>query len=247
MSSYNTLLNGHGQHEAPTAGPLYDSSNILNVSREGRLASIVAGSLIASTAIGGITKHPFRSLARLAVGGYLLYRGLSGNCPISAAIEQRTGRHTTAINIRSSMTINKPREEVYAFWRQLGNLPLFMRHLEQVDERDSIHSRWIARGPGGVGTVEWEAEIVKEEPGSLLGWRSITGSQVATAGRVTFEDAANGGTAMKIMITYRPPAGYVGTSLAWLLNSAFERIVQEDIQRFKHFMETGAVVNEEKL
>ena len=246
MNSYNTLLNGNSQHEAPSAGPLYDHSNILNVSKEGRIASIVAGSLIASSAIGSIGKHPIKSLARLAVGGYLLYRGLSGNCPVTAAIEQRSARHSTAMNIRSSMTINKPREEVYAFWRQLGNLPLFMRHLEQVDERDSTHSRWIANGPGGVGTLEWEAEIVKEEPGTLLGWRSITGSQVATAGRVTFEDTANGGTAMKIMITYRPPAGHVGTGLAWLLNSAFERIVQEDIQRFKHFMETGVVVNDEK-
>jgi uncharacterized membrane protein len=140
------------------------------------------------------------------------------------------------------MLISKPREEVYAFWRQLGNLPLFMQHLLKVEEKDGIHSHWIARGPGGIGTIEWEAEIMKEEPGRLLGWRSVANSMIATAGRVTFEDAANGGTFVEVMITYRPPAGHVGTGLAWLLNVAFERMIEEDIQRFKRFLESGEVV-----
>lgn len=242
MTHPNALLNGHGR---PSAGPLYDSSNILNVTRKGRVASIVAGSLITSSAIGQIVKHPIRGLMKLAMGGYLLYRGISGNCPVSAAIEERRNRHTRAINIRTNMLVNKPREEVYLFWRQLGNLPLFMRHLEKVDERDNLHSHWIARGPGGIGTIEWEAEIMKEEPGHLLGWRSVANSMIATAGRVTFEDAPNGGTHVEVMISYRPPAGHVGTGLAWLLNVAFERMIQQDIQRFKRFLESGELVYDE--
>jgi uncharacterized membrane protein len=201
---------------------------------------------MASTALGRFGRHPVASIWKLAVGGYLLYRGISGNCPVSAAIEDRRNRHTRAVNIRTSMVINKPREEVYSFWRQLGNLPLFMHHLQQVDERDSTHSHWIARGPGGIGTVEWEAEIVKEEPGYLLGWRSIPNSMIATAGRVTFEDAPGGGTNVEIMITYRPPAGHVGTSLAWLLNVAFERMIEEDLQRFKRFLESGELVYDDE-
>lgn len=235
----NALLNGHGR---PSASPLYDSSNILNVTREGRVASIVAGSLITGTALGNLGKHPIRSLFRLAVGGYLLYRGISGNCPVSASIEERRNRHSRAVNIRTSMLVNKPREEVYAFWRQLGNLPLFMRHLVKVDERDSTRSHWIARGPGGIGTIEWEAEIMKEEPGYLLGWRSVPNSMIATAGRITFEDAPGGRTNVEIMISYRPPAGHVGTGLAWLLNLAFERMIENDIQRFKRFLESGELV-----
>ena len=243
MTHPNALLNGHGR---PSAGPLYDSSNILNVTRKGRVASIVAGSLITSNAIGQIGKHPIRGLLQMAMGSYLLYRGISGNCPVSAAIEERRNKHTRAINIRTNMVINKPREEVYAFWRQLGNLPLFMRHLEKVDERDGTHSHWIARGPGGIGNIEWEAEIMKEEPGHLLGWRSVPNSMIATAGRVTFEDTPNGNTYVEIMISYRPPAGHVGTGLAWLLNVAFERMIEEDIQRFKRFLESGELVYDEE-
>lgn len=244
MTHPNALLNGHGR---PTAGPLYDSSNILNVSRPGRVASIVAGSLLASNAIGQLGRHPIGGLLKLAIGGYLLYRGISGNCPLSASIEERRNRHTRAVNIRTKILVSKPREEVYAFWRQLGNLPLFMRHLVKVDEHDSLHSHWIARGPGGIGTVEWEAEIMKEEPGRLLGWRSIANSQIATAGRVTFEDAANGGTFVEVMITYRPPAGHVGTGLAWLLNVAFERMIENDIKRFKRFLESGELVYDDEM
>jgi len=239
MTHPNALLNGHGR---PSAGPLYDSSNILNVSRPGRAASIVIGSLLTSNALGQMRKHPIGGLMKLAIGGYLLYRGLSGNCPLSAAIEERKNRHTRAVNIRTKLLIARPREEVYAFWRQLGNLPLFMQHLVKVDEQDSIHSRWIARGPGGIGTVEWEAEIMKEEPGRLLGWRSIANSMIATAGRLTFEDAANGGTYVEVNISYRPPAGYVGTGLAWLLNVAFERMIEEDIYRVKEFLESGELI-----
>jgi len=241
MDHPNTLLNGHGR---PGATALYDSSNVLNVSREGRIASIVAGSLMAGSALGRFRHHPLGSLCRLAVGSYLLYRGLSGNCPLSAMIEERRNRHTRAINIRTSLVIQKPREEVYNSWRQLSNLPLFMQHLERVEEKDGTHSHWVARGPGGVGTVEWEAEIVKEEPGYLLGWRSVPQSMIATAGRVTFEDTPEGHTNVEVMITYRPPAGHVGAGLAWLLNAAFERMVEEDIQRFKAYLETGEVMME---
>jgi uncharacterized membrane protein len=239
MTHPNALLNGHGR---PSASPLYDSSNILNVSRQGRIASIVAGSLLTSNAMGQLSRHPIRGLLKLAIGGYLLYRGLSGNCPVSAAIEERRNRHTRAVNIRTKLLIAKPREEVYAFWRQLGNLPLFMQHLVKVDEKDGIHSHWVARGPGGIGTIEWEAEIMKEEPGRLLGWRSVANSMIATAGRVSFEDAANGGTFVEVMITYRPPAGHVGTGLAWLLNLAFERMIENDINRVKDFLESGELI-----
>lgn len=233
------MLNGHGR---PSASPLYDSSNILNVSRPGRVVSILAGSLLTSNALGQLSRHPIGGLLKLAIGGYLLYRGMSGNCPVAAAIEKRRNRHTRAINIRTRQLISRPREEVYAFWRQLGNLPLFMHHLVKVEEQDGIHSRWIARGPGGIGTIEWEAEIMKEEPGRLLGWRSVANSMIATAGRVTFEDAANGGTFVEVMITYRPPAGHVGSGLAWLLNVAFERMIEDDITRVKDYLESGELI-----
>jgi uncharacterized membrane protein len=236
MSKYNSL-NGHGE---PRATALYESSNVLNVSKQGRVASIVSGALLTTSAINNVDKHPIRSLFRLIAGGYLLYRGISGNCPVSAAVGRRsTDKHTTAVNIRTKLIVDKPRGEVYAFWRQLSNLPLFMKHLASVEESDAFHSHWKVVGPGGIGNLEWDAEIVKDEPGALIGWRSVAGSNIATAGRINFKDAFSGGTEMEIMITYRPPAGYVGAGLAWILNGAFEKIIEKDILGFKQYVETG--------
>lgn len=238
MSAYKSL-NGHGE---PRATGLYEASNVLNVSKQGRVASIVGGALLTTAAINQIDKHPFRSLFRLIAGGYLLYRGISGNCPVSAISGRKSGdKHSSNVNIRTSLIVDKPRMEVYTFWRQLSNLPIFMKHLVSVEETDSFHSHWKASGPGGVGTLEWDAEITKDEPGNLIGWRSAAGSDIVTAGRINFKDAISGGTEMEIMITYRPPAGYVGAGLAWILNSAFENIVERDILGFKQYVETGAV------
>lgn len=238
MSTYHSL-NGHGE---PRATPLYESSNVLNVSKQGRIASIVSGAMLTTSGINNVTKHPITGLFRLIAGGYLLYRGISGNCPVSAyAGRRRDERHARTINIRQKLIIDKPRMEVYSFWRQLSNLPLFMRHLSNVTETDGYHSHWTAKGPGGIGTLEWEAEVIRDEPGAMIGWRSTPGSDIVTAGKVTFEEAISGGTEMEITIAYRPPAGYVGTGLAWLLNSAFENMVEKDVLRFKQFVETGEI------
>ncbi|SFE85750.1 Uncharacterized membrane protein [Chitinophaga sp. CF118] len=238
MSTYNGI-NGYDE---PRATALYENSDLLNVSKPGRIASIVSGAMLTTSAINNINKHPFSSLFRLVTGGYLLYRGISGNCPISAAAGKKAGdSHSRAINIRKKLVINKTRNEIYSFWRDLENLPLFMKHLASVEQLDNNNSHWVVIGPSGIGSVEWNAEIVKDEPGRLIGWRSASGSEIVTAGRVNFREAFGGGTEIEVNITYRPPAGYVGTGLAWLLNSTFERMVQKDILSFKHFVETGVI------
>ncbi|PSL32075.1 SRPBCC family protein [Chitinophaga ginsengisoli] len=238
MSTYQSL-NGHGE---PRATMLYEQSNVLNVSKQGRIASIVGGALLTNSAINNVTKHPIRSLLRLVAGGYLLYRGISGNCPITAYAGRRMGeKHSRTIKVRTKFTVDKPRDEVYHFWRRLENLPHFMRHLASITEHDDFHSHWVVKGPGGVGTLEWDAEIIKDEAGAFIGWRSAPGSNIATAGKVMFEDAPGGGTEISVVIAYRPPAGYVGTGLAWLLNSAFYKMVEKDVMRFKHYVETGEI------
>jgi uncharacterized membrane protein len=234
-----STLNGH---QEPRAAALYEKSEVLNVSRPGRIASIVSGAMLTTSAINNIDKHPIRSLFRLITGGYLLYRGISGNCPISAAAGEQAGdKHARAINIRKKLIVDRPRDEVYSFWRQLDNLPLFMKHLASVETLDNTTSHWVVTGPAGIGKVEWNAEIIKDEPGRLIGWRSVEGSEIATAGRVNFRQAFGGGTEIEVNISYRPPAGYVGHSLGWLLSGTFSRLVEKDILSFKHFLETGVI------
>ncbi len=220
------------QNIRPKGNTLYELSDVQNVSEQERVFSAAAGAVLLLTGI----RHPLKHLISLAAGGYLLYRGASGNCPISSFFGLGSkDQHTRAVNIRTSIIVDKKRSEVYAFWRRLENLPRFMRHLTDVQSITDTHSVWQIHLPGF--EVMWEAEIVKEEPNVLLAWRSLPNSMVITAGKVEFFDAPGGATELRVMITYRPPAGNVGRAVAKVLTPAFNRMVYKDIQQFKELVE----------
>lgn len=155
--------------------------NVINVGRRERAISVILGLLFVSR---GIKKASF---LRAAVGGYLLYRGASGHCPVYSQLQRN--EYTSkpeSVNIQTTMIVNKPKDEVYKFWRNLENLPLFMQHLKSVKEFDEKKSRWEVNVPGNVTSVGWDAEIVKEEEGELLSWKSLPGATIENAGKVSF-------------------------------------------------------------
>jgi uncharacterized membrane protein len=217
-----------------------EGSNIVNVGNNERILSAAVGAFLMSSGLHNITKHPLSGLIKTALGGYLLYRGASGNCPVYSSMGKTKGvDHSPAINIRTTLLVNKPKDEVYAFWRKLENLPLFMKHLASVTEIDSKHSHWEAVIPGNIGRIKWNAEIVKEEPGYLIGWQSVANSTINNAGKVVFNDALNGqGTELDVVISYHPPAGDLGAGLAKLLNPVFEKVIRKDVMSFKEYIET---------
>ncbi|WEK34383.1 MAG: DUF2892 domain-containing protein [Candidatus Pseudobacter hemicellulosilyticus] len=223
--------------EGPLNTPAFPN-HVINVGWHERLLSTAAGILLLSAGLRGIGRHPIKNFVKTAAGGLLLYRGLSGNCPLYTAMgKQQNVVHTKAITARASLLINKSRYELYQFWRRLENLPLFMRHLASVREIDDRHSRWEAIVPGNLGRIRWNAEIVKDEPGRLIGWQSISGSGIETAGKVEFFDAEDGTTELQVIITYRPPAGDIGVSIASILNPLFRKLIERDIHQFKEHIE----------
>ncbi|RDV16222.1 DUF2892 domain-containing protein [Pontibacter diazotrophicus] len=228
------------QHILPPA----TGSSHMNVGTTERIASVVGGALMAYY---GLRKPNFGGLILAAAGGALLYRGSTGYCPMNSMVGRDTAdEQDISIDITRSLTINRPRSEVYQFWRQLENLPQFMQHLQDVRQQGPKRSHWVARIPKGVGTVEWDADVVQEETDTLIAWRSLPGSDVDNAGEVRFMDApAERGTVVQATISYRPPAGAVGGQLAKLLNPAFEQMVKNDLHRFKQLMETGEVTTTE--
>jgi len=220
--------------------PHEGGSGVVNVGNNERIISAALGAFLLSSGLGNLLKHPIEGLVKTALGGVLLYRGASGNCPVYSSMGKTKGvSSTSAINIRTSLMVNKPKDEVYAFWRKLENLPLFMKHLASVTEIDTKHSHWEASLPGGIGKVKWNAEIVKEEEGHMIGWQSIPNSMINNAGKVTFSDAQNGqGTELDVIISYHPPAGEIGSGVAKLLNPVFEKMIRQDVMNFKDYIET---------
>src|SRR6185312_10847061 len=119
------------------------------------------------------------------------------------------------VNVEEVVTINAPSEQLFGYWRNLSQLPLFMSHLVSVQQLDYRRSHWVAKAPAG-RTVQWDAEIINEIPGELLGWRTLDRADVVSAGSVRFKRATGGrGTEVRVRLQYDPPAGKVGATVAW--------------------------------
>lgn len=162
-------------------------------------------------------------------------------------LSRESGKMTDdgAIRTRRSVAINRPREELYRYWRDFQSLPRFMYHLQSVQVLDERRSHWITKGPAGK-RVEWDSEITVERPNEMIGWRSLEGSDVYNAGTVEFESRPGGrGTIVRVELEYRPPGGIAGTAFAMLFNQSPEQQIYDDLRRFKQLMEIGEVVRSE--
>jgi len=229
-----------------------------NVGNAERLVSVMAGGALA---VYGLARRDLRGLAIALVGGELVHRGGSGHCMLYDALgvstadghsyptrqPRLTGDAATvnarkAVKIERSVTINRPRNELYATWRDFESLPRYIADLESVTDLGDGRSRWVARVPGGK-RVEWTAEIVTDRENEVVSWKTVGDSNVAHAGSVLFRDAPGGrGTEMKIEVDYEPPGGPVGALTArftGLFGQSPDAKVREDLRRFKMQMETG--------
>jgi uncharacterized membrane protein len=213
-----------------------------NISATGRWVSTVAGAAL--TVVG--YQRTNRALGLLGAG--LLARGVSGWCPVTAAVErdthwsgEPTRRHlggSGGVIVEDAITIYRPVDDVYGYWRNLENLPRFMEHLEEVDVLDYSRSHWIARGPLGV-KVEWDAQVINDIPPTLLSWKSVGDSDVISAGSVRFKAVGDQATEVRVKLQYDPPTGKIGATVAWLLGEDPQHQIAEDLRKFKELLEAS--------
>ena len=143
-------------------------------------------------------------------------------------------------SVERCVTIMRPADELYRQWRDLARLPELMKHLRSVTVLDDTRSHWVAVGARGV-VVEWDAQLVADQPGRLIAWRSVDGADVDNAGSVTFTPAAGDrGTEIRVIMKYTP-AGHLGSAVAPFFRMGVDRQVREDLRRFKQRMEAREV------
>ena len=213
-----------------------------NVEDWERILSVGAGAALVATAV---SRRAHRSAGLTGVG--LIARGVSGVCPVNAAIGRTRRRDdpkralagARGLLLDQTITIARPVEAVYAFWRDLRNLPRFLRHLDRVTVLDDERSHWVLRGPAGL-RLEWDAEIINLIPFELIGWKSLPGADVASAGSVRFRALDDNSTEVRVRLQYDPPAGKLGASLAWLAGQGASTMLHDDLCRLKQWLETGA-------
>ena len=228
-----------------------NSTQVKNLGLAARWASILGGVSIIS--YGMRKSSTAGKVAALLFGGDLVYGGTTGHSPLLNALGLRLGGtrlgrsvsipYQQGIRVDTDITIARPPAEVHAFWRNLENLPRFMRHLKSVTNIDGIHSHWVADCMAGQ-TVEWDAEIVNDQPPTLIGWRSLPGSMVDTAGSVHFKPSGDNSTDVHVELQYLPPAGKLGAAFAKLMGTDPANHVKEDLKRLKRELEKTDRVQE---
>lgn len=206
----------------------------------------VAGDAMDLALLGAAARAP-RSLrgrigwATAAVAGVAVLDLLSS---IDNTQRKQMGQGPTVtgeVRLEKSITINFSPEECYRFWHDFSSFPRFMKHLESVEITGDNRMHWKAKGPAG-STVEWDAELVADEPGRHIAWRSLEGSQVDNEGVVRFEPAPGGrGTIVRVLMSYRPPGGIAGALVAKMFGEEPSQQIDEDLRRFKWLIETGEI------
>ncbi len=239
---------------ARTANRFMDdvSTRAGKVANENRTALIVA-SLLGIAAIDLLTATQLTRQRRRG-DGYNDFAGdFAGNfaAPYLVRTDSNLSGRTKdgAFKVSRSITINRPPDELYRFWRDFHNLPQFMYHLEDVQVLDERRSHWVTKAPAGT-RVEWDAEITEDQPNELIAWQSLPGADVPNRGQVRFmsllnRPGSNNATEVRVEIEYNPPAGALGKAVAKLFGEDATQQVHGDLRRFKQVMEIGEVVRSE--
>lgn len=180
--------------------------------------------------------HPVLAGSALLVGAGLAYAA-------AKAIKVATEDSAVArdVHVETSIAIDRSAAELYSFWREFKNLPLFMKNLDSVSDLGSGRTHWVAKGPDG-SLIEWDAEIYNEKENELIAWRSLEDAEIVNAGSVRFQRAPEGhGTYVRIALNYNPPGGKLGATLAQLLGTDPAQLIKEDLRRLKQIMEAGEI------
>lgn len=208
----------------------------------------VGGDALDLTALSVALTQSVRPSRTLAATAFVLGATLLDILGTERLAERRlapTREYARAVEplVLRSITVGRPVNEVYAFWRDFTNFPRFMRHVESVERLDGGRSRWRATGPAGT-RAEWVSEVVEERENDLLSWQTVGESDLYHAGKVTFRPAArNEGTTVTVEMQYAPPGGRVAAALLKLFRKEPGQQVGDDLRRFKQVMETGEVVH----
>lgn len=144
-----------------------------------------------------------------------------------------------------TVTIDRPRAEVYAFWRDFRNLARFMENIERVDVIDDRRSHWVVAAPGD-DPVEWDALLTEERDNEALAWASEPDADIKHEGRVEFRDGPPGrGTEVKVVLDYEAPGGTLGKIIAKVFQKDPQIQARRDLRRLKQILEAGEIATTE--
>lgn len=228
---------------------LYDPPprSSLNVSADERTFSLLGG---AALVILALSRRSVLSIPALVGGLGLLYQGATGKSPLNDALNRNSAvrtnpaqvsvPHQQGIHVVRSVTIDRPVEDLYNFWRDPANLPQVMGYVESVQPLGDNRTHWTIKLPVGSGKVEFDSEVYTDTPNEVISWRSLPGSQIENAGSVRFKPAPAGrGTEVHLTVEFVPPGGPLAQAALKLFGDIPNQYFAQYLREFKQVMETG--------
>jgi uncharacterized membrane protein len=232
--------------EKVTGGDRFGASPENTAGEVERWASLIGGGALV---LMGLQQRSLRGVLMSLVGGGLAYQGATHQSTLKQVQhvlgEAKEAAEAQHIIVEKTVTIDRPAEELYSYWRNLENLPTFTKHLKSVTVYDDLRSHWIAKAPLD-HTLEWDAMVVSDRPNELIAWTSAEDADIEHSGFVRFRPATGGrGTEVKVVLEYNLPGGIVTASLAKLFGEEPEQQIGDVLNRFKQLMEAGEIATTE--
>jgi uncharacterized membrane protein len=204
-----------------------------------RMVSAAAGGVLLWY---GLTSHSVTRWLLTLSGAGLLYQGATGQSLLAQVpVIQDLRPVQSDLRIKKSLTVNRPVEAVYSFWRNLENLPRFMEHVRSVEQLDDVRSHWVVALARGM-EFEWDAQILVDRPNEMIAWETLPGAVIYNRGSVKFVQApGRRGTEVHVSLEYSPPGMIAGRIAASMLNFIPAQRIKEEIRNFKHILEAGEI------
>ena len=142
------------------------------------------------------------------------------------------------IDVNKTVNFRAGLAEVFGFFSNYDNFPLFMRNVREVRDLGDGRSHWVVAGPAGV-PVTWDAVLTDYQPNRCIAWATTGGATIGNEGIIRFDENPDGSTRVNIRLSYNPPGGVIAHALASLLRSDPKSEMDEDLARLKTLVEKG--------
>ncbi|MGD8217270.1 SRPBCC family protein [Pseudomonas thivervalensis] len=217
-----------------------------NLGTPERTVSLLAGTLLIAN---GLRQGGLRGWPQVLLGACAAWRGYSGTCrikralthtPFEQAFEQDRDWSGSKI-ISRSITVGKPREEVFAFCRNPGNLGALVPWIDAIEQTGEHTYRWVAHGPMDK-TLHCDIEQNEPKDGRKLHWTAGPGIRFKHDIQMHFNDAPAGrGTQLKVIVACQAPLGAAGYALAAAISKFSDKALLHLLRSIKQQLETGEV------
>ena len=225
--------------------PADHRAKTINIGTTERRVSVIGGTILT---FYELTRLDLKAVMLALLGGSAIYRGITGHSILYQALGIDTHKKRWSalvrpparpeIRVRRTMTINRPAESLYQFWREVENLPLFMNYVQSVTSTGDNGSHWVAKTPITGATVEWDSEVTVDQENRYIAWRTLGETPLAHAGSVRFEPARySQATVVTLTLDFYQRGGRIVQGITKILGYMPEQLALEDLRRFKKLMD----------